>query len=95
MGTFASAKRTRHVTSFPDDLVHTIFSKLKFEDKLNAGLACKEWNQLLKSTPAARHWDIDYSVKRIVASTDHEKPNNFTRDKLSATVGRSAHCAYP
>jgi hypothetical protein len=92
------AKHTRHVTLFPDDLMHIIFSKLEeTEDKLNAGLVCKEWDQLLKAgIPAARHWDIYYTVKRTMPSTDPEKKHkNFTPDHSTASVERSAHCTFP
>ncbi len=98
MSTSGSTKRTRHVTSFPNDLMHIIFSKLEMtKDKLNAGLACKEWDQLLKAgTPAARHWDIHYAVKRTVPTTDPEKKyKNFAPDHPSASVERFAHCAFP
>jgi hypothetical protein len=93
-----SAKRTRHVTLFPDELMHIIFSKLEeTNDKMNAGLACKEWDQLLKAgTPAARHWDIHYTVKRTMPSTEPgKKYKNFTPDQSTASVERSAHCTSP
>ncbi len=73
-----------------------IFSQLGFKDKLNAGLACKEWDHMVKDgTAAARHWDINYSVKRTVASTDPEKNyQTLTPGHPTANVGRSAQRAY-
>ncbi len=70
----APRKRKLHIAAFPEELLHIIFSKLDLKDKLNAGLVCKEWDKLLKScTGAARHWDIKYSVKRTLASTNANK----------------------
>ncbi len=98
MSTSGSAKRTRDVTSFPDDLMHSIFSKIDLtKDKLNAGLACKDWDRLLQAgTAAARHWDIKYSVKRTVAGTDFEKNGkSFMPDHPITSAGRSAQRSTP
>jgi hypothetical protein len=81
-------KRTLHIATFPDELKHIIFSKLDFKEKLNAGLVCKEWGNLLKTcTGAARHWDVGYSVKRTVASPDTWK-KDFTPWHSSVSVAR-------
>jgi hypothetical protein len=70
MGRYASRKRVRHCPVLPNDLMHNIFSKLDFKDKISAGLVCKQWDRLLKTgTAAARHWVVDYNVDPIVAST--------------------------
>jgi hypothetical protein len=75
--------------------MHIIFSKLDFKDKIKAGLACKQWDQLLKAgTPAARHWDIDYSVKRIEPNPGVTKKfRRIASDHPSASVARYALCA--
>jgi hypothetical protein len=87
-------KRTLHIAAFPDELKHIIFSKLEFKEKLNAGLVCKEWDNLLRTcTGAARHWDIKYLVKRTVATTDSSKKYSAPYH-LSASVARWAHQAY-
>jgi hypothetical protein len=90
------AKRTRHIAALPDELMHIVFSKLDFHDKIYAGLACKQWDQLLKDgTAAARHWDIEYEVERIVAIPDDDKSNRMVPwDHPCSGVGRCAHSAY-
>jgi hypothetical protein len=68
VGKNGSAKRIRHITTFPDDLMHVIFSKLEFLDKIKAGIVCKQWDQLLKAgTDNARHWVVDYNVDTLVS----------------------------
>jgi hypothetical protein len=94
MGTPGSAKRMRHIAGFPDELMHIIFSKLDFRDKIKAGMAWKQWDQLLKAgTPAARHWDINYNVERIEPNPDVTKEfRRIPSDHPSASVGRYALC---
>jgi hypothetical protein len=88
MDGFGSSKRARHIAAFPDELMHIIFSKVEFQDKKRAGLVCKQWDQLLKAgTAAARHWEIDYTVKRIVESPDANK-------KIPAVHLGAPHCEY-
>jgi hypothetical protein len=95
MGKYGPLKRMLHIAAFPDELMHIIFSKLEFRDKVNAGLVCKEWDNLLKTcTGAARHWDIKYVVKRIVASPVAEK-QHFTSADSTASVARWAEHLYP
>jgi hypothetical protein len=93
MDGFGSSKRARHIAAFPDELMHIIFSKVEFQDKIRAGLVCKQWDQLLKSgTPAARHWEIDFTVKRIVETPDANKMfQRFISDHPTASIGRSGH----
>jgi hypothetical protein len=69
MGRSNSPKRTSYILVLPLDLLHIILSKLNFRDKVNAGLVCKQWEELLTaSTPAARHWIVDYNIDRVVNS---------------------------
>jgi hypothetical protein len=69
MGRSPSPNRTSFILALPLDLLHIILSKLNFRDKVNAGLVCKQWEELLTaSTPAARHWVVDYNVDRVVNS---------------------------
>jgi hypothetical protein len=64
----------------PHDVVHIIFSKLEFLDKIAAGLVCKRWDQLLKAgSTSGRHWFVMYDVNAIVR-----------RAALRATVQDSA-----
>jgi hypothetical protein len=92
MGAPGSAKRTRHIAVLPDELMHVIFSKLSFHNKIRAGLACKQWDQLLKAgTPAARHWNIDYIVQRTPTDPDATKQyRKNPSDHPSASIGRCA-----
>jgi hypothetical protein len=69
----ASRKRILHVPLLPDELLHTIFSKLDFRDKVIAGQVCKHWDQLLKAgTVAARHWVVEYNFESILDSRELE-----------------------
>jgi hypothetical protein len=93
MGRSGSVKRARHIAALPDELMHIIFYELDFKSKICAGLACKQWDQLLKDgTAAARHWDIDYKVARIVALPDDDKTQSKeSLDHPCSGVGRCAH----
>ncbi len=65
----AVAEGTGHVLDFPYDIMHIVFSKLRFMDKINAGMTCKQWEQLLKAgTANARHWDVRYDLDRVQSS---------------------------
>jgi hypothetical protein len=67
MGRYARQKRLMDIRVLPDDLMHIIFAKLDFRGKINAGIVCKLWDELLRTnTPAARQWVIDYNVDEIV-----------------------------
>jgi hypothetical protein len=47
----------------PDDVMHVVFLKLNFMDKVNTGIVCKQWDQLPRAgTAAARHWVFNYNV---------------------------------
>jgi hypothetical protein len=62
-------KRIQQCSVLPEDLLHVIFSKLGFKDKISAGLVCKQWDQLLKTgTPATRHWVVRYRLNSLVSS---------------------------
>jgi hypothetical protein len=66
---FDPRESTLSILLLPDDVVHLVFLKLNFKDKINAGLVCKQWDHLLRAgTAAARHWVINYSVDRIITS---------------------------
>jgi hypothetical protein len=67
MQKLASSHRFPRVLDLPHDLTHNIFSKLGFNGKINSGLVCKQWDQLLKAgTDAFRHWVVDYDVNTVV-----------------------------
>jgi hypothetical protein len=71
-------RRASYALVLPDDLMHVIFSQLDMMAKFNAGLACKNWDPLLRAaTPAARHWVIDFNVDKVVPRTAFTKE---TRD---------------
>jgi hypothetical protein len=58
-------KRLRCTASLPDDIMYFIFSKLNFMEKINAGMACKRWDGLLKDgTAASRHWVVQYDINK-------------------------------
>jgi hypothetical protein len=64
------SKSSFDVLVVPDDVMHMIFSDLDTRVKVNAGLVCKQWDQLLKVRPAAgRHWIIDFNINSVVART--------------------------
>jgi hypothetical protein len=74
MGRPASRKRILLSEVLPDDLLHVIFSKLHFRDKVIAGHVCKHWDQLLKSgTAAARHWVVSYDLDAIIETIELER----------------------
>jgi hypothetical protein len=69
MGGYGSSKRARYSAVLHDDVLHVIFCKLGFRDKINAGLVCKDWDKLLKAgTSTSRHWDVSYNFDKIVSS---------------------------
>jgi hypothetical protein len=87
VGSYGSAKRTHHIATFPDDLMHVIFSRLEFKDKINAGQVCKQWDQLLKAgTDDARHWIVDYDVDTLVSSTAFKATTKLSHAKQSGTL---------
>jgi hypothetical protein len=52
-----------HILALPHDLLHNILSQLEFEDKINAGLVCKQWDQQLKvRTAAGGHWEVELDI---------------------------------
>jgi hypothetical protein len=70
MGRHALQKRSSDIGVLPDDLMHIIFARLEFRDKISAGMVCKLWDELLRSnTPAARQWVIIYDADKVVSST--------------------------
>jgi hypothetical protein len=71
MSRSASPKRVPPAFALPDDLIHVIFSKLDFPEKVIAGIVCKKWEQLLKTGRAAgKHWVVEYSLDKIVWNTE-------------------------
>jgi hypothetical protein len=87
MGRSGSPKRIRYVATVPDDLMHVIFSKLDFKDKINAGKVCKQWDQLLKSgTADARHWVVDYNIDSIVSSRAFKQTRKLLPADQTATL---------
>ncbi len=70
MGRTGIPKRVRDTSVLPHDVLHIIFSKLEFHDKVSCGLVCKQWDALLKiGTATARHWIVDYNVNTILSKT--------------------------
>jgi hypothetical protein len=87
VGRCGSAKSIRHIATFPDDLMHVIFSRLEFKDKINAGQVCKQWDRLLKAdTDDARHWVVDYNVDTHVLSTAFKATRKLYHTKHSTTM---------
>jgi hypothetical protein len=63
VGTRRPPKRMRNLVAFPDDVMHLIFSKLSFKEKISCGLVCKQLDKLLKAGSAGgRHWVVNYHV---------------------------------
>lgn len=60
MGQSASSEPSRHIATLPDDLMLIVFQRLKFRDKICAGMVCKQWDRLLKDGSANRHCDVVY-----------------------------------
>jgi hypothetical protein len=87
VGSCRTAKRISQITTFPDDLMHVIFSKLEFRDKINASQVCKLWDQLLKaSTDDARHWVVDYNVDTLVSSPAFKATRKLHHSAQSSTL---------
>lgn len=69
MGRSHSPKRLRYTAQLPQELWHIIFAKLDLKDKLNVGLVCKHWDQLLRAgTADAEHWRVEYNLDTIWSS---------------------------
>jgi hypothetical protein len=83
-------KRLRHLSSLPSDLFYIIFSKLECIDKINAGMVCKQWDQLLRSgTPSSTHWVVNYNVGNLVSNLQYlTTPEEPTVDQLTIDFGR-------
>jgi hypothetical protein len=82
-------KQTPCIVCFPNDLLYNIFFKLDFRDKINAGLACKEWEQLLQAgNPASRHWEIVYSISGVARSRSLRTSVEQSPQEVSAVVQR-------
>jgi hypothetical protein len=91
-----SSKRLKTTARLPDDLMHIIFSKLTFTDKIYAGSVCKDWDQLLKAgTPATRHWVIKYNLDTILSRIDSLAAEGSTVDQLTIDIGRCADSGHP
>jgi hypothetical protein len=75
-----------------------ILSNLEFEDKVRAGLVCKDWDQLLKArTVGAKHWDVEYNVDRVVKKAVFTTDEGIVIEQVSAMIVRCAtvrnmHC---
>jgi hypothetical protein len=70
MGDHALWKRRSYNIILPNDVLRIIFADLSFMDKINSGLVCKQWDQVLRGgTPDARHWVVDFNVDRAVRNT--------------------------
>jgi hypothetical protein len=97
MGECASAKRLKHLSDLPNDLMHVIFSKLEFLDKVTAGLVCKHWYHLLRAgTTAAKHWVVDYDVDNMVSHLDTlTRAAMRTAEQFTYDMGRYATRSYP
>lgn len=69
MGRYASRMRLACVRTLPDEIMHVIFNQLELNDKINAGIVCRHWEQLLRAgSLAAEHWIVDYNDD-VMAST--------------------------
>jgi hypothetical protein len=96
MGSFGLQKRMRDMSLLPDDVLHIIFHKLEFQEKINCGLVCKQWGTLLKSgTAAARHWVVDYNVNTILAKTAYvTRSNRQSAEKGNSFISRCVTVLY-
>jgi hypothetical protein len=64
----ARRQRTQSLPELPHDVLLTIFPNLDFQQKITAGLVCKHWNEVLKtSTPSPRLWEVEYDVDAILS----------------------------
>jgi hypothetical protein len=64
MGKRVSLRLNSDVIVLPDDIMHIVFSRLEFRDRVNVGAACKQWEQLLQAgTDVARHWVSTTTLK--------------------------------
>jgi hypothetical protein len=89
MDIIASAGGKAHILELPYDVMHLIFTKLEFLDKINAGMTCKLWDQLLKASLGdARHWDVDYDVDLFLPSTALTTTDGGHSEDKSDTVIR-------
>jgi hypothetical protein len=88
-----SVARKRESTSYiivlPDDLMHIIFAKLDMRDKVNAGMVCKQWDQVLRaSTPAGRHWVINFNANRAARAASGTLDKDSSAHHSSVAIGR-------
>jgi hypothetical protein len=81
MGRFVSRKRTPHTPTLPNDVLHIIFSSLEFIDKINSGLVCKQWEQVLREDTL---WVVEYNVDTLVSAptmkAKHKRPETKQLD---------------
>jgi hypothetical protein len=67
MDRFYSPEDCAHILELPIDVMHIIFSKLDFLEKVFAALTCKPWDLILKAGWGnAAHWEVDYNLDQIV-----------------------------
>jgi hypothetical protein len=90
MGRSGSPKHLRHIPDLPDDLMHIIFSQLKFRDKIFSGQVCKHWDRLLKeNSAAARHWEIAFNIDSLVSCLGNPTTaEGLTAEQSSINLGR-------
>jgi hypothetical protein len=84
---------TLSILALPDDVVHAVFLKLNFMEKVNAGLVCKHWEHLLRAcTVAARHWVVNYNVDSISSSKAFTSKKGPVVSNPNMDIGRYALC---
>jgi hypothetical protein len=94
MARFALAERLPPALALPNDLIYVVFSKLEFTDKIKAGLACKKWDQLLKTgSAAAKHWTVEYNLDVIMANSESAwRHRIFKVDEKEMTLTERCGC---
>jgi hypothetical protein len=89
MSRFVARKRTSYILVLPDDLMHIIFSNLDMKEKVTAGMVCKHWDRVLRSsTPAGRHWVIDFKVNQVVCTASATTDKYSLAHHPSVAIGR-------
>jgi hypothetical protein len=64
---YASMKRSSYDILLPDEVLRIIFADLGILYKVNVGLLCMQWDEVLRAgTPDTRHWVVDCNVDHAV-----------------------------
>jgi hypothetical protein len=84
-------ERMVNILSLPHDVIINILSKLEFRDKVMAGLACKQWDDILVvGSVGGKHWIVDFNVDIIVSRAGFKTSEGLVSRQASATILRCA-----